>query len=407
LFDSLQNLAQVEEDEMRFQNLLILMLTLLLVVACGGTATEVALPTPVVEESMAEDVSTPTDEPTPEPPSPTPTPLPEEPTDTPEPEPTEAPANTPTPVEEPTETTEPTFTLEPQPESTDTPEPEPVVQVSGTGGFRNNLATADQFVLNLTGVSAPPEGQAYQGWLVATDGSTISVGLLAVNADGTVALQWNSPATENLLNRYGRFQATLEPAAGSDNPTGPIVFAGELEPGVLDSAQRLFVKNQGEPATPLDTAFVPGMIAQTDVGIQHVQNAVNAAAIGALPETRIHLEHVVNIFEGAAGPRFGDHDGNGNAENPGDGFGVVGYVGQITTLLGSRPAVGEAAASVQAQVVAIQDKSLEILPLDDMAAVNAQLAELKSMADQLKAGPVADLNQAAQNGFTFDVSPVE
>jgi hypothetical protein len=392
---------------MRYQNLFILTLILFLLVACGGTATEVAPSTPTVEESVAKDVSTPTNEPTPEPPSPTPTPVPKEPTDTPEPEATEAPVDTPTPAEGPTEAVEPTSTPEPEPEPTDTPEPEPVTQVGGTAGFRNNLATADQFVLNLTGVPAPPEGQTYQGWLVAADGSTISVGVPAVNADGTVALQWNSPATENLLSRYGRFQATLEPAAGSDSPTGPIVFAGDLAVGALDNAQRLFVKNQGEPATPLNTAFVPGMIAQTDVGIQHVQNAVNAAAIGALPETRVHLEHVVNIFEGAAGPRFGDHDGNGNAENPGDGFGVVGYVGQITALLGSRPAVGEAAAAVQTQVAAIQDKSLAILPLDDMAAVNAQLAELKSMADQLKTGPVANLNQAAQNGFTFEVSSVQ
>jgi len=388
---------------MRFGNLFFLLLTMLLLAACGGGATEVAPPTPVVEENVAEDVVTPTDEPTPEPP--TPTPIPEEPTDTPEPEATEPPAATLTPAEEPTEAAEPTST--PEPEPTDTPEPEPVAQVGGTAGFRNNLATADQFVLNLTGVPAPPDGQAYQGWLVAADGSTISVGVLAVNTDGSVAWQWNSPATENLLSRYGRFQATLEPAAGSAGPTGPVVFAGELAAGALDNAQRLFVKNQGEPATPLDTAFVPGMLAQTDIGVQHVQNAVNAAAIGALPETRLHLEHVINIFEGAAGPRFGDYDGNGNAENPGDGFGVVGYVGQITALLGNQPAASEAAAAVLTQVTAIQDKCLQILPLDDMAAVNTQLAELKGMADQLKAGPVADLNRAAQNGFSFEVSSVE
>jgi hypothetical protein len=386
---------------MRFGNLFILMLVLILVVACGGVATEVASSTPAATDKMAETVSTPTDEPTPE--SPTPTPVPKEPTAT--PEPTKAPVDTTALEEESTKIPEPTST--PEPEPTAAPKSEPVVQVGGTAGFRNNLATTDQFVLNLTGVSAPPAGQAYQGWLVAADGAALSVGVLAVNADGTVALQWNSPSTENLLSRYGRFQATLEQAAGSNSPTGPVVFAGQLDAGMLDSAQRLFVKNQGEPATPLDTAFVPGLLAQTDIGVQHVQNAVNAAAIGALPETRIHLEHVVNIFEGAAGPRFGDYDGNGNAENPGDGFGVVGYVAQITALLGSRPEVADAAAAVQKQVTALQDKSLAILPLDDMAAINAQLAELKGMADQLKAGPVANLNQAAQNGFSFTVSLVE
>jgi hypothetical protein len=82
-------------------------------------------------------------------------------------------------------------------------------------------------------------------------------------------------------------------------------------------------------------------------------------------------------------------------------------VGQISALLGGQPAVGEAVAAVQTQVASIQDKSLAILPLDDMAAVNAQLVELKGMADQLKAGPVTNLNQAAQNGFSFEVSSVE
>ncbi len=396
---------------MKTRHFLMLALSILLLSACGGASSESEPPTATTAAEMAEAVA-PTETPTPEPdpPTATPTMVEQSPTDTPEPEvePTD------TPAEEAATESDPTNTPQPEPEPTDTPEPdpptptpEPAVQAGGTAGFRNNLGTADQFVLNLTGVPAPPEGQAYQGWLVADDGSATNVGPLTVNADGTATLQWNSPGTENLLSRYSRLEVSLEPAGGSESAIGPVVFAGGMEAEALANARRLFVKNQGEPATPLDTAFLPGLIAQTDIAVQHVQNAVNAGAIGALPETRTHLEHVVNILEGAAGPRFGDHDGNGNAENPGDGFGVVGYTEQISTLLSGQPAVVEAATAVKNQVSALQDKSLEILQLEDMAAANAQLAELKTMADQLRAGEVAALYQAAQQGVSFEVTSLE
>jgi hypothetical protein len=273
--------------------------------------------------------------------------------------------------------------------------------------FQDNLATADKFVLELTGVSLPPDGQAYQGWLMSDDGAITGIGTLSVNSDGGVALEWNSPSSENLLSHYSHFQVTLEPAVGSDSPTGQVVLGGGLEEDALANARRLFVKNEGEPATPLNTAYALGLIAQTDMAGQHVQNAANAAAIGALPEMRAHLEHVVNVIEGAAGSRFGDHDGNGNAENPGDGFGVVGYGGQVANLLANQPAVVEAATGVQAQSATVLDKSLEILELEDMAAANAQLGELKSLADQLKADSVARLYQTAQNAVGFEVTAVE
>jgi hypothetical protein len=156
----------------------------------------------------------------------------------------------------------------------------------------------------------------------------------------------------------------------------------------------------------LNTAFALGLGAQSDVAIQHVQNAVNAAAIGSLPETRTHLEHVVNILEGATGPRFGDYNGSGTAENPGDGFGVIGYAAHIAELLRDHEAVGEAAADVKAQSAAIQDKALQILQLEDRAAITAQLAELKALADQLGADAIAGLYQAAQDAVGFQISAV-
>ena len=389
---------------------LVVLIPLLLLISCGP-ASELATPT---EALVAIDLatSTPTGAPPPaEPSTLTPTSTVEmaevSPTATAvELEPTEALPDTPTPgltvTEEPADTP-PSPSPTPTETATVTPIAPPIPEVSGIASFQNNLAIADKFVLKLTGVSAPPEGQTYQGWLISGDGAATSIGTLNLSSDGSIGLEWNSPNSENLLSRYSRLQVTLEPASGSASPTGQVVFAGELSGEVLTKARRLFVKNEGEPATPLNTAFAPGLIAQTDVAVQHVQNAVNAAAIGAFPEMRTHLEHVVNILEGATGPRFGDHDGNGVAENPGDGFGVVGYARQIAELLKDKEAVVAAAADVQTQSTAIQDKCLEILQIEDMAVATAQLAELKGLADQLKTDPVTRLYQAAQDGVSFEI----
>ncbi len=318
----------------------------------------------------------------------------------------ESPTSTSTVEVEPTESSPPSV-APPTAEVEPTESSSPIPQASGTAGFRDNLATADQFSLQLTGVSAPPDSQVYQGWLIGDNDALASLGQLNLNPDGSVALEWNSPNSENLLSGYSRFQVTLEPAAGSARPTGEVVFGGGLETEALLNARRLFVKNEGQPATPLNTAFSLGLTAQTEVAGQHVQNAANAAAIGALAEMRAHLEHVINILEGAGGPRFGDYNGNGTAENPGDGFGVIGYAGQMAESFKNQAPVVEAAANVQAQTVAIQDKSLEIIQLDDIATASTQLGELKGLAEQLKTGPVARLYQAAQDAASFQVTALK
>ena len=193
----------------------------------------------------------------------------------------------------------------------------------GVASFRDKLATADQFVLVMIGVAAPPSGQVYQGWLVGAEDATTTVGALAPGPDGRVTLEWNAPNSENLLGRYSRFQITLEQSAAKAKPAGKVVFSGALEGKALTNARQVLVRNSGQPATPLNTAFALGLESQASMAAQHVQNAVNADAIGARDEMRVHLEHIVNILEGARGPRFGDHDGSGRAEDPGDGFGVL------------------------------------------------------------------------------------
>ena len=168
------------------------------------------------------------------------------------------------------------------------------------------LAGGDRFIAGL-GVSGP---QIVEGWYGQPWGKPY------YRIRDYVTIMKKIFAREEGLTHDGK-EISLpyqgEGAMGIGKPLKSILHMNPKIPIWLGTGSESNVKLTAEIADgwfPL--AFVPGMMAQTDVGVQHVQNAVNAAAIGALPETRIHLEHIVNIFEGAAGPRFGDHDGNGN-----------------------------------------------------------------------------------------------
>lgn len=74
-----------------------------------------------------------------------------------------------------------------------TAQPPALSQASGTARFCDKLATADQFSIQLSGVGAAPQGQVYQGWLIADDGAATNVGALTPASDGTAKLEWSSP----------------------------------------------------------------------------------------------------------------------------------------------------------------------------------------------------------------------
>ena len=77
-------------------------------------------------------------------------------------------------------------------------------------------------VLILRGLPAIPEDQTYQVWLIAPDGERTSAGLVRPQTNIPFISQPVS-ATQELANFVG-MGMTIEPAGGSDQPTGAQVF---------------------------------------------------------------------------------------------------------------------------------------------------------------------------------------
>jgi len=81
-------------------------------------------------------------------------------------------------------------------------------------------------VLILRGLPAIPENQTYQVWLIASNGERTSAGLLRPQTDVPFISEPIESAQE-LVNFVG-VGMTIEPAGGSDHPTGTQVFRIEF-----------------------------------------------------------------------------------------------------------------------------------------------------------------------------------
>ena len=110
----------------------------------------------------------------------------------------------------------------------------------------------------------------------------------------------------------------------SDIPTGDVLFSGELAPAIR-TALGLWLDG--------DAPLLESLIGQVDLAQQHTQLMKDALDAGDHEGARQHAEHAINIIEGVDGDNFGDLDGNGRAENPGDDVGVQNYLADARVLI--------------------------------------------------------------------------
>jgi anti-sigma-K factor RskA len=81
-------------------------------------------------------------------------------------------------------------------------------------------------VLHMWGLDPLESGQSYQAWLVRADGSRVSAGLFSADPESIfTSAVLNSPAPVGEFTTLG---VTIEPAGGSDEPTGQRVLSADL-----------------------------------------------------------------------------------------------------------------------------------------------------------------------------------
>lgn len=225
-----------------------------------------------------------------------------------------------------------------------TPNPLPVKyfgQPSGIAAFRDDQGRSDRVTVSLRVETPPPAGQALFAFLTTLDGSvTLPLGELSL-AGNEATGSFASPDGGNLAARFNRFVISQEPAGSQPGqPSGPPLFEGVL-PG--QASQFLTQLLASGPGLPSQQGYVTGIRLQTDELLRHATFVADAQKAGELAGLKRHAEHVYNLIAGSLDAKFGDLNGDGRSQNPGDGFGLLENGAQAGYLR----AAGEAATAAK------------------------------------------------------------
>jgi plastocyanin len=130
----------------------------------------------------------------------------------------------------------------------------------------------------------------------------------------------------------------------------------------------------------------------------HANELNNAFARASDPAVRRHTEHLVNLLVGQDNPAYGDLDGNGVVEDPGDGTGMFAY---LQTLRAQAAAAHQDAAvdkidHVNATLQKILADCKTILTAATFTNVSTQINEVQTLSDQVARGRTDSIPELAQ-----------
>jgi serine/threonine protein kinase len=266
--------------------------------------------------------------------------------------------------------------------------------------LRDNIVS-----IALNGIEPPVEGSVYEAWLIEPGTEPLGLGVLEV-ADGKAALDYEDAAGRNLVNEYSGFAVSIEPASDSD-PTmsGTIVYAGQIPEDQLNNLRLMFSVMRD---AALKASVLEGITRQSTVYDAHLDNTIDAIAADNIPSAKTHAEHVVNITVGRNRTEYLDYDGNGRADNPGDGVGLMTYL----TILQQSTATanGDAANSVidQAEEIILiitdgKNDELSVTAADTLEELDLLAEELQGLHVDALIDPLIQAAQGLDFAIPIDV----
>ena len=223
------------------------------------------------------------------------------------------------------------------------------VQAHGLLTWRDDTLRSDGVLVSVEDLPSLSGDLVYGAWLNGAGGN-LFLGTLDAPAPGTQgtvrSLTFVAPDHANLPADYESVIVTRAPKASvGTSPTSDVVVSGKLPPQALAHLRHLLVHFDG---TPDQIGFAIGLRQESDKVLQHAQFLQDAVNESNLANVRFHAEHLVNMIEGKEGEHFGDLDGDGKIDNPGDGFGLLENGGQLGYIKGMQDHAQLAAAAPDA-----------------------------------------------------------
>jgi hypothetical protein len=237
----------------------------------------------------------------------------------------------------------------------------------------------------MTGVDILGPDQAYEGWVVNSDGP-VSTGIMSVGAGGTISHVWTSPDGDNLIEEFDTVVISIEPVPDSNPaPSADKPFVNSISGAAMTHIRHLVVSWQG------DNGILTNLQIQLDVAQAHAALARNS---DNLDDLRLHTQHVINIIEGEDGANF-----EASAGNPGDGIGVLmhaqdrKHAGFAAAAVPGDAAVNdnaddveEAGANAEMWAGEARDQALDILDEDSLVLAKTLLNTVSGRLDAAEVG---------------------
>jgi plastocyanin len=154
-----------------------------------------------------------------------------------------------------------------------------------------------------------------------------------------------------------------------------------------------------QPPTPPAAALTPAMklLQQTGDLSMHADEMQSALQRSNLATAKRHAEHVINLVEGKNGADYGDVDGDGTIQDPGDGVGLVNYLDQLLAIskpiLSGEPETVTLANQVKTEILKVAADAKAASQASDPTAVSAQINEAAQLADQIANGPGPNMTE--------------
>lgn len=198
----------------------------------------------------------------------------------------------------------------------------PAVDPIGLLRFQDATAHADQVTLTTSGMPLPPEGSQYEAWLIQDDGEQrVSIGIIQFDSNNKGALTYVDNQGRNLIGLYHALEITTEPNPDNNPiPSNDIAFASVLPPAGYTHVRHLLAAFSGNPN---EIGFIHGLDAETKSINDSAVALLASLEAGDEASVRLRAEQMLNMIVGNQSPDHKDWNGDGNVDNPSDGFGLL------------------------------------------------------------------------------------